>query len=180
MTLFTSPRERLYWTVAILALLIIYATLGLQPEVASLLRSLGLIELSYFAGFVLILITIPILGFVKGFHWSKIALAIGLFSMVSFAISRIGLAEERTHLIEYGFIGTLAYLAIDERNKHSPLSVNPVFLAIIIAGIAGVFDECFQYFIPGRVFDPRDILFNVLASSGSIVMIFLVQKLFSK
>lgn len=40
----------------------------------------------------------------------------------------------------------------------------PALLAIVIAALVGVLDECIQAFLPNRVFDPLDILFNVLAA----------------
>ena len=40
----------------------------------------------------------------------------------------------------------------------------PAILAILIATVLGVVDECLQAFLPQRVFDPRDLLFNTLAA----------------
>ena len=47
---------------------------------------------------------------------------------------------------------------------HSPHVTAPAVLAIAIAGSVGVIDELIQALLPNRVFDPRDILFNVVAA----------------
>ncbi len=39
----------------------------------------------------------------------------------------------------------------------------------------GVLDELIQGVLPGRVFDPRDILFNVLAGLLAVVAIFALR-----
>ena len=40
----------------------------------------------------------------------------------------------------------------------------PALLATAIASLIGVLDEGIQWFLPRRVLDPVDILFNVLAA----------------
>ena len=40
----------------------------------------------------------------------------------------------------------------------------PALLAIAATSLIGVFDETIQAFLPSRVCDPTDMLFNVLAA----------------
>ena len=35
---------------------------------------------------------------------------------------------------------------------------------MLATALIGVVDECIQWFLPSRVFDPLDMLFNVLAA----------------
>ncbi|MDE0580183.1 MAG: VanZ family protein, partial [bacterium] len=72
--------------------------------------------------------------------------------------------EERTHLIEYGVVALLIHAALTERAMHSPHVPAPAVLAIALTGLFGVLDELIQALLPNRVFDWRDILFNVVAA----------------
>ena len=71
---------------------------------------------------------------------------------------------ERTHLVEYGVVAILAYEALSERANNGRRVFAPHLLAIGISSLIGFTDEMIQSTIPNRVYDPRDILFNVLAS----------------
>jgi VanZ family protein len=78
-------------------------------------------------------------------------------------------AVERTHLIEYGVVAVFIYEALAERvtqGRHVPM---PALLAVLITVLIGIADECLQAFLPSRVFDPRDILFNSLAAVMTVV-----------
>ena len=44
----------------------------------------------------------------------------------------------------------------------------PAIVAILATSALGLLDECLQLFVPSRVFDPRDILFNVLAGALAV------------
>ncbi len=61
--------------------------------------------------------------------------------------------EEKIHLVEYALLGLLL-----ERSFPSPRGL---WLAFFLVTISGVLDEIIQYFLPNRVFDPRDIFMNV-------------------
>jgi VanZ family protein len=53
--------------------------------------------------------------------------------------------------------------ALTERASQGRRVPVPALLAIPATSLLGVIDECIQAFLPSRVFDSRDILFNVLA-----------------
>ena len=44
----------------------------------------------------------------------------------------------------------------------------PPLLAILATAALGLLDECIQVFLPSRVFDPQDILFNLLAGTMAV------------
>jgi VanZ family protein len=81
--------------------------------------------------------------------------------------ARLGIPEERTHLVEYGVVALLIYEALKERASQGRYA--PALLATLSSSFLGVLDECIQAFLPNRLFDPRDIFFNVLAG---VVVIF--------
>jgi hypothetical protein len=67
-------------------------------------------------------------------------------------------AVERVHFVEYGFITWLFYCAF------RPASDPSIVLLPIAAGvIVGTFEEWFQWFIPNRVGEARDVLLNLVA-----------------
>ena len=72
--------------------------------------------------------------------------------------------EERTHLIEYGVVAVLILEALTERAGHGRRVPLPAVLAILATALIGAVDECIQAFLPTRVFDVQDIVFNTLAA----------------
>lgn len=76
---------------------------------------------------------------------------------------------ERTHLIEYGVVAILIYAALTERASQGRRVPILALLAILATALIGILDECIQAFSPNRVFDPQDMLFNVLAAIMSVI-----------
>lgn len=142
----------------------IYATLGLAGRLASILREAGLLSASFALGMVLIGVAIVVQGLRSRPGSAEIAVALGVATVYLMVFVRMGIAEERTHLIEYGIVALLIHAALTERAMHNPHVPAPAVLAVAIAGSVGVLDELIQALLPNRVFDPRDILFNVLAA----------------
>jgi hypothetical protein len=67
-------------------------------------------------------------------------------------------AVERVHFVEYGFITWLFYRAW---RPAADLSI--VLLPVAAGVIVGTFEEWFQWFIPNRVGEARDVLLNLVA-----------------
>ncbi len=95
---------------------------------------------------------------------AEIAVALGVATVYFMVFVRMGIAEERTHLIEYGIVALLIHAALDERAMRSQHVLAPAVLAVALTGFLGVLDELIQALLPNRVFDLRDILFNALAA----------------
>jgi len=66
--------------------------------------------------------------------------------------------EESLHFVEYGVLGVLAFRALVHRTRDSSIYL----AAIFVVSVVGTFDEIIQWLTPRRVFDYRDIGFNVL------------------
>ncbi|MBI5788116.1 MAG: VanZ family protein [Candidatus Schekmanbacteria bacterium] len=71
--------------------------------------------------------------------------------------------DKLAHLIEYGILGWLLYRAF---RYASPYSKYASVLAVIFATLYGISDEFHQSFVPGRVPDVYDAVFN---SGGAIL-----------
>jgi hypothetical protein len=69
------------------------------------------------------------------------------------------LITEKFHFVEYGLLGYLFY-----RVWRSSDDVSLLVLPIVAGTIAGTLDEWFQWFIPVRAGEARDIVLNAVAS----------------
>lgn len=173
---FTSARERRLWLWASTVLALIYATLGQAPEIAQAIRGNAPLRI---AGAVVL----GILGLTILYRWlrarprsAEIGVAAAVVAAYTMAWVRIDSLEERTHLFEYGVVAVLVHMALMERGAPEPRA------ALSSAGLVsllGVFDEVIQLVLPGRVFDLRDIGFNlfaVFAAMGSRMAVLRVRR----
>ena len=163
-TLFTSDRERRLWTWTLAVVVAIYSTLGLARTLAGVLRDQGLLVASFAFGMVLVGLTVLVLGLRRRPGGAEIGVAVGIAAVYYMVLVRMALPEERTHLIEYGVVALFIHEALKERSSQGRAIPVPALVAVVAASAVGVIDECLQAFIPGRVFDTEDMLFNFLAA----------------
>ena len=163
MSFFASPRERRLWLWTLVVVVTIYATLGLTGALAEVLRSHGLLTAGFALSMLLVGATVLTQGLRTRPHGLEIAVALGVAVVYLMVFVRMGL-EERTHLIEYGVVAVLILEALTERAGHGRRVPLPAALAILATALIGLVDECIQAFIPTRVFDVQDIVFNTLAA----------------
>ena len=165
MSLFTSTRERRLWLWTLAVIVAIFSTLGPAAMLAGELRERGLIDGFFFFGFLLVFTTILTQGLQMRPRGAEISVALGVVAVYLLVFTRMAIPiEERTHLIEYGVVAVFIYEALTERasqGRHVPV---PWLFVILTTALLGVLDESIQAFIPSREFDPRDILFNILAA----------------
>ena len=76
---------------------------------------------------------------------------------------------ERSHLMEYSLVAVFVYEALTERVSQGRRVPLPAVAAILATSLVGVIDECIQAVLPERVFDWRDILFNILAAVVAVI-----------
>ena len=168
-SLFASDRERRLWAWTLAVVVAIYSTLGLARTLAGVLRDEGLLVASFAFGMVLVGATVVVLGLRKRPGAAEIGIALGIAAAYFMVMLRMALPEERTHLIEYGVVAVFIHEALKERARQGRRVPIPALLAIAAAAVVGTIDECIQAFIPSRVFDPEDILFNFLAALMAVV-----------
>lgn len=166
---FSSDREWRLWTWTLAIVVAIYSTLGLAATLAGTLRDRGLIDTFFALGMLLVGVTIVTQGLKTRPGVAKIGVALGIVATSFMVFARMGIpAAERTHLIEYGVVAVFIYEALTERVSQGRRVPVPALFAVLATSLVGVLDECIQAFIPSRVFDPRDILFNVLAGTMAV------------
>ena len=164
MTCFTSKRERRLWLLTAAVMAAIYATLGVVPSLAGFLREQGLLTNLFWLGLILIGAAVVVQGLKRRPGRLEIGIALGIAGAYLLAFLRMTIPEERSHMIEYSVVALLIYEALTERVSQGRRVPYPALLAILATTLIGVMDEGIQLFLPNRVFDTVDILFNFLAA----------------
>jgi len=161
---FSSDQERRLWLWAVAVVVAIYSTLGPARTLAVALRDNGLDVGLFILGCLLVLAAVVTQGLKTRPGGVEIAVALGVTAVYLMVFVRIAILTERSHLIEYGVVAIFIYEALAERASQGRRVPVPALLAVLATSLVGVFDECIQAFLPSRVFDAQDILFNVLAA----------------
>ena len=166
--MFSSTRERRLWAWTVAVVVATYSTLGL----ARTLAGLGGQDLQA-AVFVLgaLLVSAAVFALARKVRpgGAEIGVAMGLAAAYLLVFVRVTSLVERSHLIEYGVVAVFIHEALKERSSRGRRVIAPAWLAIGVAIVVGAIDESVQIFIPSRVFDPVDILFNTLAAVMAVV-----------
>ena len=168
MTLFHSSRERRLWTWAAVVVVAIYSTLGLARRLADVLAGTGVGESLFVLCFVVILVAIVTQGLKTKPTGPEIGVALGVAAAYLMVFVRMAVPTERSHLIEYGVVALIIHEALRERASQGRRVPVPALLAVLATSLVGTLDECIQWFVPSRVFDRVDIMFNVLAAVMSV------------
>lgn len=168
MRFFSSRRERRLWLWTLAVVVAIYSTLGLTGMLAGLLREHGLGAPLFLLFMFLVAATVVTHGIRARAGRVEIAVGLGVATAYLLVLFRMSILEERSHLIEYGVLGVLIYAALVERASQGRRVPLPPLLAVIATTALGALDEGIQWFLPTRVFDPQDILFNFLAGAMAV------------
>lgn len=166
---FASARERRLWAWTLAVVLAIYSTLGLARTLADTLVGSDLIGAGFFlTGCLLVLATVVTQGLQVRPSGLEVAVALGVAVAYFMVFVRMAIPTERSHIIEYGVVAVFIHEALTERAGHGRRVPVPALLAVLSASLIGAIDESIQLFIPSRVFDTEDILFNALAAVMAI------------
>lgn len=168
MPFFTSPRERRLWLWTLVIIVVIYATIGIARPVLEILQDQNLVSIIFIWGMIWSAATVFVMGLKTRPGLTEIGIAVGMTAIYLMVFLRMTLPEERTHLIEYSVVATFIYEALLERANHGRYVPLPAVLAIVLTTFVGVIDEGIQFFLPGRVFDTEDIVFNFLAATMAV------------
>lgn len=163
-----------FWALAVTA--VIYATLGRVPAIADSLRDRDLIDDAFFGAFLVVAAALVVVGLVVRPGWREVTVVVAALSTYLMAFLRFANPAERTHLVEFGVVAVLAYLALQERKGNGAAVRAPALMAFGIAGLLGLIDEGIQAVVPNRVFDPIDVAFNLGAALMAIVAVAALQR----
>lgn len=173
-SLFTSDRERRLWTLVVVVVATIYATLGLAGTLAQSMGNQDLNAVIFVLGAVLILAAIGTQGLRRHVGSIEVFVALGVGAIYVLVLTRLTSPVERSHLMEYGVVAILTYRALMERRRNGRHVPRPALLAAGATILIGAVDELIQAPLPNRVFDPVDIAFNsgaaLLAVAASVAL----------
>ncbi len=162
---FTSDRERRLWQWTLAAIVAVFLTLAFAGSLEAYLRDRHMLDNTFFALFLVVIAAIFGSGLKGRTSNREIWVGIGIAAVYGTVLLRSFVpTAARSHLFEFGLVAVLIYSALSERRRngrHVPL---PAILAIAATTAIGAVDECLQLLLPGRVFDPLDMLFNLVAA----------------
>ena len=163
-----SKNERRLWIALAAVVAAIYSTLGLQRALAAALRDSGLLAPLFILSFAAVIAAIPLIALRLRLGGFQVGVVLGIVIAYLMVFVRMGISEERTHLIEYGVVGALSFAAFNERSGRAG-GGSPIVGAIALTTTIGLVDECIQWVLPNRVFDWRDVFFNFFAGTMAIL-----------
>lgn len=102
-------------------------------------------------------------GFLRYFALSVILSLVFLFAWQQ------PLFDERMHVLEYGLLG---WLASRDLGKYR-VSFPHIFFALLFLLFISVLDEAFQWFLPYRVCDIKDVAVNLVSGTFGIILFLL-------
>jgi hypothetical protein len=186
---FRTPRERRLWTIAAGLVLLICASAYFVQFLMNALRERGLLGAAIWG------IVIVSGGGGAAFvlrqrpgRW-EMALLLAAAGAYLLFLRHLDILQERVHLLEYGAVGGLAYVALCERcgaDEDAGVAVArprprwqrwPAAWAVLIAGAAGWGDELVQALLPNRHYDLRDVATNAEAAALLVLVLAARRKL---
>ncbi len=165
-----SPSCNLRLAITLSYLFLIYSTLAIVRPIAEMLRSSGFLIPTISVLFALF--TLMTLGwrYATTPRNTMICRVFLLVALLAVALGLSGLPEERVHFITYGLAGWLICWCIEARPKKPLITKNGWLIACLLVWLAGGVDELIQWWLPVRVFDVRDIMFNGVAGMMGVAL----------
>ena len=172
---FASRGEKHRWFATGLCIVLIYSSLYIARPVAEFLRESNVLRLFVVLVFLTVGAVIAFRLAVAKPGWRVLGAAgvvgVGYLALLTLVPM---MPEERLHFLEYGAVAALIYMALRERqargravghpDAETPWSIPPLIMAVLITGALGWIDEGIQAVLPERVYDLRDVAFNIAAA----------------
>ena len=146
--------KKIAWTYAVA--LVIFAAFARQTlQTLKTLFPPVFICISPWIVFALVLLALLTVLFKKSWASPLVAAAVFSFLIVLLLLVSIKKPEERMHLFIYGFLGFI--FAFDDFREKRP---EAFIRACVFCFFVAIIDEAFQYILPSRIGDLRDIGFG--------------------
>jgi hypothetical protein len=151
-------------------LLLIYSTLGIARPIAEFLRSAGLLKLTVILLFCSATLLLTVWRYrIAGTKRRIIRLCLtGI--LLGIAATVEALPEERLHFITYGLLGWMVCWSFENIQQPARPILRHWIIPCLLVWLAGTVDELIQWWLPMRVFDVRDIVFNAVAAMNGIAL----------
>ena len=161
---------RLRISISLAYLLLIYSTLGIARPIAEFLRSAGILKICVvllFTGATLLLGSWRF----RQVGAKKLIIRFCLTGvLLGIAATVQALPEERLHFITYGLLGWMVCWSVEDLKKPANPFLRNWLIPCLLVWLAGTVDELIQWWLPMRVFDVRDIVFNAVAAMNGIAL----------
>lgn len=178
MVTFSSKREYHFWLYALLVTFAIFATIPFAGILMDWIGEHSIIGVGLFLlGCLMVLATILSQGFRFRPGGLEIAVGIGISAAYLLVFVRMAIPTERSHLIEYSILAIFIYEALLERRHNGRKMPMLELAAIFLTMLIGLMDECAQQWVPDRVFDPLDMVFNTIAAVLAIGGSWIIRKI---
>lgn len=176
MALFNSKREKHLCLLVGIVSLAILATVFTSAPLLDLLADQNIQAVFFLTGMAFTALTIFTVAVSPKSLKLVVVGTLALITIYLMFFLRLGLAE-RSHLIEFSVLAALVFKALSERFQGNISSLKVAGYSFMLCFLFGILDEGIQYFVPSRVFDPVDILFNGLAITFALAVILILQSL---
>ena len=171
-----SRTERRLWIAAGGWLLLIYSTLYYVRGPIELLRERNLLRLTVAAVFLLAAATVTFFLLRQRPGWRGVAVLVVFGAAYAALILKVQSPEEKLHFIEYGVLAGLIHAALVTRRRRltgqvrwsASAMVWPGVVTVLLTAALGWGDEGLQAILPNRVYDLRDVGFNVIAAAIAV------------
>mgnify|MGYP005826248269 CR=1 FL=1 len=167
MTLFKTSREKFLWMCVLAIFIAIFSTLFIGQPLARFFADQQVQAVIFVFGMLLVGTAILIHALQTKPKKFEIVILLGIVAVYIMLFLRLG-SPERSHLFEYSVLALFIHKALIEGVSGGRRISQPALWALISAFFTGVLDECIQLFLPNRIFDPIDILFNGFVVSMAI------------
>ncbi|MFT4832552.1 MAG: hypothetical protein ACI815_002208 [Psychroserpens sp.] len=168
MAIYKSAREKRLWLWALLVLMGLCATLLISKPLMDKMRESGVTVAGFLAVMFLVALTVVLHGLKVKMGKIKIVVWVGIAAVYLMVLLPITVLVERSHLMEYSVLAIFLHEAVLERNSQGAPIRFPALWAIGLTIFFGAIDEGIQFFMPHRVFNVQDIIFNSMASVMAI------------
>lgn len=165
---FATRRERRLWAWTLVVVVAIYSTLGLARTLAAAVGPDALGAVLFVTGMLLVVGAVVLQAWRARPGGVEIGVGAGVAAAYLLVFVRMASPVERSHLIEYGVVALFVHEALLERVSAGRRVPRPAFVAIGVTALLGAVDEALQIVLPGRVFDPVDIVFNLVAAALAV------------
>jgi branched-subunit amino acid transport protein AzlD len=165
---FTSRRERRLWLWALVVLVGVFATLQFASTLPDRLRNDDVTTAAFAAALLLVAAAVLTQGLRTRPGGLELGVGLGVGTVVMLVLVRTAIPE-RSHLMEFGVLAVLVFEALTERKANGRRVPVPALLAVVVTTSLGALDEGIQFFLPSRVFDPLDLVFNTGAAVAAVL-----------
>jgi hypothetical protein len=169
---FRSIYLRLGYVVAFTSL--IYLSIPFARDIEGFLRDLKMLRAGVYSALFIFISAVAFLVFrYIGFRLFNIIIVAVFIAIYLLIIKQYSIMVEKIHFIEYGLLAFIVYLSL--KTAIPGLALYPISFIIVTA--IGWGDELIQYFLPGRVYDKRDIFINALSGALILILLFIVDRI---